>query len=160
VKRLHVHVGVEDLGRSIHFYSILFGAAPDVVKPDYAKWMIEDPRVNFAISEGRHAGKGIEHLGIQAESAGELADVHGRLKAAGRPMVEEGATTCCYAQSEKSWTADPDGVVWEAFLTQNEATVYGDSPPLGALSANAARTKCCAPALPADETPAPPRRCG
>jgi catechol 2,3-dioxygenase-like lactoylglutathione lyase family enzyme len=159
MKRLHVHVGVENLERSIHFYSILFGAAPSVVKPDYAKWMIEDPRVNFAISEGRHAGKGIEHLGIQAESAGELADVHGRLKAAGRPMVEEGAATCCYAQSEKSWIADPDGVVWEAFITNGDAVIYGDSPPLGALSANAAETNCCAPPLSAENQP-PPRCCG
>lgn len=145
MKRLHVHVGVEDLDRSIAFYSTLFGTEPSVTKGDYAKWMLEDPRVNFAISAGRHSGKGIEHLGIQAESSDELAQVYGRLKAAGRPVLEEGATTCCYAKSEKSWIADPDGIVWEAFLTSGEATVYGDSPALAALSGNASDTSCYAP---------------
>ena len=134
MKRLHVHVGVDNLDSSISFYSTLFGTAPSVVKADYAKWMIEDPRVNFAISAGKHATKGIEHLGIQVESPGELTEVYGRLRAADRPVLEEGATTCCYAKSEKSWITDPDGVVWEAFLTNGEATVYGDGPGLGALS--------------------------
>ena len=151
MKRLHVHVDVDNLDRSIGFYSTLFGAQPTVVKPDYAKWMLEDPRVNFAISSGQHAAKGIEHLGIQAESPDELADVHNRLKAADRPVLEEGATTCCYAKSEKSWIADPDGIVWEAFFTNGEATVYGDSPAFSALSENAAEAACCAPALPAAE---------
>jgi len=149
MKRLHVHVGVEDLDRSVSFYSTLFGTPPTVVKPDYAKWMLEDPRVNFAISSGGHAAKGIEHLGIQVESGEELAEVYGRLTAADRPVLEEGATTCCYAKSEKSWIADPDGVVWEAFFTNGEAVVYGDSPALNALSANAAENACCAPAMPA-----------
>jgi hypothetical protein len=103
--------------------------------------------VNFAISAGNHATKGIEHLGIQVESNDELAEVYDRLKAADRPMLEEGATTCCYAKSEKSWIADPDGVVWETFFTNGEATVYGDSPSLTALSDNAAEHACCAPAL-------------
>ena len=149
MKRLHVHVGVNDLDQSIGFYSTLFGAEPSVVKKDYAKWMLDDPRVNFAISSGQHAAKGIEHLGLQVESADELAEVYGRLKAADRPVLEEGATTCCYAQSEKSWIADPDGVVWEAFLTNGEATIYGDSPALSALSENASATACCAPEVPA-----------
>lgn len=149
MKRLHVHVGVSDLDRSIDFYSTLFGAEPTMVKPDYAKWMLDDPRVNFAISAGHHAEKGIEHLGIQVESDEELAEVYGRLNAADRPVVEEGATTCCYAKSEKSWIADPDGVVWEAFFTNGEATVYGDSPALKALSDNAAESACCAPVMPA-----------
>ena len=139
MKRLHVHVGVADLERSISFYATLFGAAPSVVKADYAKWLLDDPRVNFAISSGRHAAKGIEHLGIQVENQDELAEVCGRLGAAGRPVLEEGATTCCYAQSEKSWIADPDGIVWETFLTSGEATVYGDGPAL-------TETRCCAPA--------------
>ena len=147
MKRLHVHVGVADLNTSIGFYSTLFGAAPIVTEDDYAKWMLDDPRVNFAISSGDRARKGIEHLGIQVESGEELTEVYGRLKAADRPVLEEGATTCCYAKSEKSWIADPDGVVWEAFLTNGEATVYGDSPKLNALSANAADDSCCAPAL-------------
>jgi len=146
MKRLHVHVGVDDLPQSIRFYSTLFGAEPTVTKPDYAKWMLEDPRVNFAVSVG-NAHKGVEHLGIQVESQEELSDVYGRLKQADRPMLEEGATTCCYAKSEKSWIADPQGVVWETFLTNGEATVYGDNPELTALSVNAAETTCCAPAL-------------
>lgn len=148
MKRLHVHVGVTNLDSSIRFYSTLFGAEPSVTKNDYAKWMLEDPRVNFAISSGDHAVKGIEHLGIQVESGEELTEVYGRLKSADRPVLEEGATTCCYAKSEKSWIADPDGVVWEAFFTNGEATVYGDNPELGALSASAADDSCCAPAMP------------
>ncbi|MBX9727433.1 MAG: VOC family protein [Sphingopyxis sp.] len=148
MKRLHVHVGVADLDQSIGFYSTLFAAPPTVMREDYAKWMLDDPRVNFAISSGNHAQKGIEHLGIQVESGDELAEVYGRLKAADRPVLEEGQTTCCYAQSEKSWIADPDGIVWEAFLTNGEATVYGDSPELAKLaSANAAEGQCCAPEL-------------
>jgi catechol 2,3-dioxygenase-like lactoylglutathione lyase family enzyme len=152
MKRLHVHVGVTDLDQSIGFYLTLFGAEPTVVKADYAKWMLDDPRVNFAISAGQHAAKGIEHLGIQVESQDELAEVYGRLKAADRPVLEEGATTCCYAKSEKSWIADPQGVVWEAFFTSGEATVYGDSPALTAISDNAGETSCCAPAIPAAKT--------
>lgn len=146
MKRLHLHVGVTDLDRSIAFYSTFFGAGPTVVKPDYAKWMLEDPRVNFAISSGQCAASGIEHLGIQVESKEELGEVYGRLEAAGRPILEEGETTCCYAQSEKSWISDPDGLVWEAFLTTGDAIVYGDSPALSALGETAAAGACCAPA--------------
>ncbi|WP_228244117.1 ArsI/CadI family heavy metal resistance metalloenzyme [Porphyrobacter sp. GA68] len=147
MKRLYVHVGVADLDKSIGFYSTLFGAEPTVTKADYAKWMLEDPRVNFAISSSNHAAKGIENLGIQVETAEELTEVYGRLKSADRPVLEEGATTCCYAKSEKSWIADPDGVIWEAFHTNGEATVYGDSPALSALSDNAAADARCAPAM-------------
>jgi catechol 2,3-dioxygenase-like lactoylglutathione lyase family enzyme len=149
MKRLHVHIGVGDLDSSVRFYATLFGAEPTVTKNDYAKWMLDDPRVNFAISSGNHAAKGIEHLGIQAESGEELTEVYGRLKAADRPVLDEGATTCCYAKSEKSWITDPDGIVWEAFFTNGEATVYGESPELAALSANAGEGACCAPAMPA-----------
>ena len=146
MKRFHVHVGVADLDQSISFYSGLFGQEPSVTKPDYAKWMLDDPRVNFAISQKCGAVKGIEHLGLQVEDQGELAQVYGRLEAAGRPVLEEGATTCCYAQSEKCWIADPDGVVWEAFLTTGDSTVYGAGPELEQLaSANAAAGACCAP---------------
>jgi len=149
MKRLHVHVGVDDLDQSVRFYSTLFGAAPSVTKDDYAKWMLDDPRVNFAISAGQHASKGIEHLGIQVESPEELTDVYARLKAADRPVLEEGATTCCYAKSEKSWIADPQGVVWETFYTTGEATTYGTSPELERLaSESAAADACCAPTLP------------
>ena len=143
MKRMHLHVGVADLHASVSFYSALFAAEPTVLKPDYAKWMLEDPRINFAISNGDHTAKGIEHIGIQAETADELAEVYDRLRGAGRPVLEEGATTCCYAQSEKNWITDPDGVIWEAFLTKGEATVYGDKIDLA--SANAAEGQCCSP---------------
>lgn len=144
MKRFHLHVGVADLDASIAFYSGLFGAAPTVAKPDYAKWMLDDPCINFAISQKCGATKGVEHVGFQVEDEAELAEVYGRLQAAGGPVLEEGATTCCYARSEKSWIMDPDGVMWEAFLTN------GDSPDLGALaSANAADNACCAPRGPA-----------
>ena len=146
MKRFHVHVGVADLQASIGFYSGLFGTAPTVVKDDYAKWMLEDPRINFAISQKCGAQKGIEHLGLQVEDEAELAEVYGRLKEAKGPVMEEGATTCCYAKSEKSWIADPDGVVWEAFLTMGESTVYGDSPDFAGLTSDqAAANACCAP---------------
>ena len=145
MKRLHVHVGVSDLDRSIGFYSTMFNSQPTVVKDDYAKWMLDDPRVNFAISSGQHAKPGIQHLGVQADSVDELGEVYGRIRAADRPVLEEGRTTCCYAKSEKSWIADPDGVVWEAFFTDGEATVYGDSPALGTFADSLPSDKCCVP---------------
>jgi hypothetical protein len=137
MKRLHVHVGVESLDQSIKFYSTLFAAEPTVVKPDYAKWMLDDPRVNFAISTVG-GGKGVDHLGIQVENEGELQEVYGRLKAAERPVLEVGKTTCCYAQSEKSWINDPQGVPWEAFHTTGESTVYGTSARREAAQVEAA----------------------
>ena len=145
MKRLHVHVAVNDLSHSVRFYSTLFASEPAVLKDDYAKWMLDDPRVNFAISWGNHASGGVQHLGVQVENAAELSEVYGRLKNAGRPVLEEGTTTCCYAKSEKSWISDPDGVVWEAFLTDGEATVYGDSPALDTLGVGQP-AKCCVPA--------------
>lgn len=155
MKRFHVHVGVTDLDQSISFYSGLFGSAPTVLKVDYAKWMLEDPRVNFAISVRNGAVKGIEHLGVQVEDTDELAEVYARLKMANTPVLEEGATTCCYAKSEKSWVTDPDGVIWEAFLTNGESTIYGDSPDMSQLaSTNATAGQCCVPAqvVPAKQT--------
>jgi hypothetical protein len=124
MKRLHVHVSVEDLAASIRFYSTLFAAEPSVTKDDYAKWMLDDPRVNFAISR-RDDESGIRHLGVQVEDRAELADMYARLQRAETAVLEEGATTCCYAKSEKSWIADPQGVQWETFLTTGESTVYG-----------------------------------
>jgi catechol-2,3-dioxygenase len=143
MKRLHVHVSVEDIAQSTRFYSTLFAAEPTIVKPDYAKWMLDDPRVNFAIST-RGGQAGVDHLGIQVETSGELQEVYGRLQQADRPVLEEGATVCCYAQSEKSWIADPQGVSWETFLTSGESTVYGDSVDLGPI--RLAAGACCAPA--------------
>jgi catechol 2,3-dioxygenase-like lactoylglutathione lyase family enzyme len=145
MKRLHVHVGVTDLEHSIAFYSALFGVPPTLRRDDYAKWMLDDPRVNFAISHG-HAAPGIEHLGIQAETPEELAEVTARLADAARPVLAEGETTCCYARSEKSWTSDPQGVVWEAFHTMEQARTYGSSPALDVLAAMAPDSKpgsCC-----------------
>ena len=145
MKRLHVHVGVADLDRSIRFYSTIFAAEPAVLKDDYAKWLLDEPRVNFAISVGQHATKGVQHLGIQVESSDELGEVYGRLKAADGPVLEEGRTTCCYARSEKNWIADPDGIVWETFFTDGEATTYGDGPALGTLAESLADDACCLP---------------
>lgn len=145
MKRLHVHVSVDDLAQSIRFYSTLFATKPAVTKPDYAKWMLDDPRVNFAIST-RSGETGLDHLGIQVETQGELAEVYGRLREADRPVLEEGATTCCYAQSEKSWITDPQGLSWETFLTTGESTVYGDSADLGAIRTISAA--CCTPETP------------
>ena len=147
MKRLHVHVGVDNLDRSVRFYSTLFGAEPSTLKADYAKWMLDDPRVNFAISHGHHAAKGIEHLGIQIDNEAELADLHERLAAADRPVFDEGATSCCYAQSTKSWITDPQGVVWEPFHPTGEATSYGGEAPIAELrSASASASACCTPA--------------
>jgi catechol 2,3-dioxygenase-like lactoylglutathione lyase family enzyme len=129
MKRLHVHMSVGDLDQSIRFYSTLFAAPPTVVKPDYAKWMLEDPRVNFAISTHSVGAPGIDHLGIQVEDGEELQEIYGRLKEAEGPVLEEGKTTCCYAESEKSWILDPQGLSWETFLTTGESTVYGTSTP-------------------------------
>jgi len=125
MKRFHVHVAVDNLEQAIPFYAALFAAQPAIVKPDYAKWMLEDPRVNFAISaRGRAAG--LDHLGIQVEDQGELHEVYRRLDAAGRPVLSQGETQCCYARSEKSWVDDPAGISWETFLTTGESTNYGD----------------------------------
>ncbi len=140
MKRLHVHVSVEDLDQSILFYTTLFAAQPSVTKPDYAKWMLDDPRVNFAIST-RSAAAGLDHLGIQVEDAAELHDVHARLQQAGRPVLKQGETTCCYATSEKSWISDPQGLAWETFLTSGESTVYGDDADLAAIKP--ASSACC-----------------
>jgi hypothetical protein len=140
MKRLHVHVSVDNLDASIRFYSTLFAAEPTVTKPDYAKWMLDDPRVNFAISR-RGAATGIRHLGIQVEDRAELADVYSRLtRAEGAAVFEEGATTCCYAKSEKTWIEDPQGVQWETFLTTGESTTYGADPAKASSS-----PPCCAP---------------
>ena len=132
MKRLHVHVSVDDLAASVRFYSTLFAAPPTVIKPDYVKWMLDDPRVNFAMS-ARSGTSGLDHLGIQVETQAELHDVYDRLQQVDRPVLDEGATSCCYAKSEKSWVTDPQGLAWETFLTSGESTVYGDSTDLGPI---------------------------
>ena len=123
MNRFHVHLNVADLPASLRFYTQLFGADPTVLKPDYAKWMLEDPRVNFAISDTGRA-PGVDHLGIQAETGKALAALGTRLEAAGNALVPEEATVCCYARSDKLWTEDPQGTRWETFHTLGEATTY------------------------------------
>ena len=144
MKRLHVHVAVGDLSQSVGFYSALFAAQPTVLKTDYAKWMLDDPRVNFAIStRGREPG--LDHLGIQVENQEELHEVYARLRQAGGNIIEQGETTCCYAKSEKSWIDDPAGIAWETFHTTGESTVYGDgSGENQARIAHMKQSACCA----------------
>ena len=152
MKRLHLHVSVPDLDQSIRFYETLFGAAPSVVKDDYAKWMLDDPRMNFAISQ-RDRAPGVDHVGVQVESPAELAELAGRLKAAGAETFDQEATTCCYARSDKSWVSDPAGLRWETFYTFGEATTYGEDDAPAAVAASA--SACCgAPA--AEKAPAAP----
>jgi catechol 2,3-dioxygenase-like lactoylglutathione lyase family enzyme len=142
MKRFHVHVAVDDLAAATRFYATLFGAEPSVAKPDYAKWMLDDPRVNFAISaRGRAAG--LEHLGIQVDSGDELAALHERLEAAGETLADKGAATCCYAESDKGWVTDPAGLSWETFWTYGAATTYGSRQPRSESSD--AASGCCAP---------------
>jgi len=149
MKRLHVHVAVKDLDASVRFYSQLFAAEPNVRKSDYAKWMLQDPRVNFAIS-ARGRAPGVDHLGIQVEDRTELESIYERLKKAEGPVIEEGETTCCYAQSEKSWIQDPQGIQWETFLTTGESTVYGSDEIIPKLAKKSA-SQCCAPTCCAPE---------
>jgi predicted enzyme related to lactoylglutathione lyase len=145
MKRMHVHVAVDDLQRSIGFYSALFAAQPSVVKPDYAKWMLDDPRINFAISaRGQQAG--LDHLGIQVETKDDLKEVYSRLHEAGGTILEEGETTCCYAKSEKSWIDDPSGIAWETFLTTGDSVEYGDGGRQQEAR-TARQTVCCEPEL-------------
>jgi catechol 2,3-dioxygenase-like lactoylglutathione lyase family enzyme len=140
MKRLHLHVGVPDIDQAITFYSTLFDALPVVVKDDYAKWMLDDPRVNLAISS-RARATGVDHVGIQVDAPEELSELATRLKAAGNITVDQEATTCCYAVSDKSWVTDTAGVRWETFYTMGDATSYGEDEVLPAPSSGA----CCAP---------------
>jgi catechol 2,3-dioxygenase-like lactoylglutathione lyase family enzyme len=139
MKRFHVHVAVSDLDRSIGFYSTLFGAAPTVRKPDYAKWMLDDPRINFAISK-RSENLGVNHLGMQVESKDELETMHSQLQRADHGLVEEMRAQCCYAQSDKYWIADPQGVAWETFHSPGEIPIYGDDAGTAKKAA-----ACCTP---------------
>ena len=133
MKRLHVSFSVKNLEESIRFYSAMFGAQPTVAKDDYAKWMLEDPKVNFVIEE-RGDPLGFTHAGIQVESEDELKEVYGRFEDAEGPILEVGETTCCYAKSDKNWTLDPQGVPWEAFFTHHLTEEFGTSDPLEDLA--------------------------
>ena len=140
MKRLHVHVAVHDLQQSIRFYSALFAAEPVVKKHDYAKWMLDDPRVNFAIST-RSAKAGLDHLGIQAENAAELEDLGSRLARADVAVTAQKGASCCYAKSDKYWTLDPQGIAWESFHTLDSVPMYGQD------TRELAKAACCAPAM-------------
>jgi len=138
MSRLHIHIAVDDLQHNINFYSAMFGASPTVLKTDYAKWQLEDPKVNFAISSrGRKAG--LDHVGIQADTADELAAIEARLQQADLPGKAQIGTTCCYAKSDKYWTVDPQGIAWEAFHTLGGAALFTETAPMESGSA------CCAP---------------
>jgi catechol 2,3-dioxygenase-like lactoylglutathione lyase family enzyme len=143
VKRFHVHVHVDDLAKSVAFYSKLFGAEPARLETDYAKWMLEDPRVNFAISS-RGGRPGVDHLGFQTDSAEELAELKSRAQSADMVMQDEGETTCCYARSEKHWVTDPQGVAWEHFHTLANVPVFSETK----ADAGAQASACCAPSAP------------
>ncbi len=139
MKRFHVHLHVDDLTRSIGFYSRLFAAAPTRVESDYAKWMLDDPRLNFAIST-RGSKAGVDHLGFQTDDPAELAELKARAEGADLALRDEGQTTCCYARSEKHWVTDPQGIAWEQFHTLGDIPVFSEARP-GADDA-----ACCAPA--------------
>lgn len=145
MKRFHVHIRVADLAASIAFYSRLFGAQPTRQEADYAKWMLEDPRINFAIST-RGEGVGVDHLGFQTDDAAELAELRQRAEAADMAVLDQGETACCYARSEKHWVTDPQGIAWEHFHSLGNIPVYGESQP-------AADSACCTPAATPVATP-------
>jgi catechol 2,3-dioxygenase-like lactoylglutathione lyase family enzyme len=142
MKRFHIHVGVKDLNNSIEFYSTLFGQRPSKVKEDYAKWMIEDPRINFAIST-RSGKQGVDHLGLQVDEEHELSEISGRLKNADLGVFDEGSTTCCYAESSKAWVKDPAGIPWEAYHTMADAETFN-----GKTKTEPVASSCCAPKVP------------
>tara|TARA_R110001592_G_scaffold16881_9_gene71590 strand:- start:16429 stop:16881 length:453 start_codon:yes stop_codon:yes gene_type:complete len=137
MKRLHIHVGVDNLDSSIQFYNALFGADPVKTKPDYAKWMLEDPRINFAIST-RSGKTGVDHLGIQVDNLSELEAIRSQMSAANISTHSDGETTCCYAKSEKSWIEDPDGIAWEAYQTMEDVQLFAGSDIVEGSA-------CCAP---------------
>ncbi|WP_374488837.1 ArsI/CadI family heavy metal resistance metalloenzyme [Zoogloea sp.] len=146
MKRLHVHISVENLQDSVRFYSAVFAAEPSVLHPDYAKWMLDDPRVNFAISQ-RGSKVGLDHLGIQAETPEELAELGNRLEAAALPHVAQPGSTCCYARSDKHWSVDPSGIPWESFHTLESIPTYG-APVLNILNQPSGGEGCGCPSVP------------
>ncbi len=148
MKRMHIHIGVKDLAESVRFYSALFGAEPAKLKPDYAKWMLDDPHVNFAIST-RSRKIGLDHLGLQVDDAGELNGLRDQMSAANIATHSDGETTCCYAKSEKSGVEDPNGVAWEAYHTMADAQLFagGEETPQAACRTpepkRVASASCC-----------------
>jgi catechol 2,3-dioxygenase-like lactoylglutathione lyase family enzyme len=146
MKRFHVHIAVESIDQSVSFYNTLFGQQPTVSKVDYAKWMLDDPRINFAISkrDARAGSTGLDHLGFQLESSEELHAMTAKLSAADMAVTGQGETTCCYAKSDKGWVHDPQGIAWESFVTLGQATTYGAENTSDAQAGSA----CCAPSAP------------
>lgn len=142
MNRFHVNVAVADLERSIEFYATFFGAEPTVRKIDYAKWMLEDPRINFSINQSDRRS-GINHVGMQAESRHDLRAIQQRLAHAGQQTFDQPDAECCYARSEKTWVRDPDGVAWESFMTHENITHYGADVEPGELTDDVAETRCC-----------------
>ncbi len=146
MKRLHIHVGVKDIEKSVQFYSTLFGVKPSKQKTDYAKWMLEDPRINFAISTLTKT-TGVDHLGIQVDEPKELEEITERLKKADLGVYDEGETTCCYARSNKAWVEDPAGVAWEAYQTMADVEVFKekteDSDAACCATDDASESSCC-----------------
>ncbi len=136
MKRFHIHIGVDDLERSINFYSELFGEKPTKVRSDYAKWFLEDPRVNFAIST-RVQNSGVDHLGIQVDGDGELDELREKMQLADMSLYDEGEVVCCYSHSDKSWVKDPAGIAWETYQIMGDANVYS-------RKVHADRDDCCA----------------
>jgi hypothetical protein len=145
MKRFHVHVAVKNLQKSIVFYSTMFGAEPTVIKADYAKWMLDDPRVNFAISE-RGEELGVNHLGVQAETEEELEAIHANLQEADGAIVAEKGVHCCYATSDKYWVTDPQGVAWESFRSLGTVPFYGEENRTQQASCGSSESSgCCSP---------------
>lgn len=144
MKRFHVHVSVADLAQNVRFYSRVFGHPPTVLKDDYAKWMLDDPRVNFAVST-RSPRHGVDHLGIQAENEAELDDLRINLIEAQAPMLAQKEASCCYAKSDKYWTTDPQGIPWETFHSLGEIPLFGDDTATSAQSGSGETPACCAP---------------
>jgi catechol 2,3-dioxygenase-like lactoylglutathione lyase family enzyme len=156
MKRFHVHVAVSDLKQSTQFYSAMFGMQPTVQKDDYAKWMLDDPRVNFAISE-RGTGAGINHLGFQAEDENELEEIHQRLQTADTTIAVEKNANCCYATSDKYWVKDPSGIAWETFRSLNTIPFYGEDShkaegSKAGVGSACGGTACCPPSLSAPKS--------
>jgi len=150
MKRFHVHVSVDDLTKNIRFYSAMFGAPPTVEKPDYAKWMLDDPRINFAISQ-RGGAPGINHLGFQVDSEEDLKALRDQVGAADIQARDEAGANCCYAKSDKYWVQDPQGIAWETFHTLGDIPVFGEHAAL----AEPAQTGCCVPEVPVTFAPRP-----
>ena len=151
MKRFHVHVSVDDLDANVKFYSTVFGAPPTVVKPDYAKWMVDDPRINFAISK-RGSALGVDHLGVQVDSDEELSVLRARVTAAEVAALDQSGAACCYARSDKYWTTDPQGIAWETFHTLDSIPVYGDT-------VRAPASACCGAAPTVESAPGKPGAC-